>query len=133
MSKPTSYRETARREAERMASNKSGNTFRNVLIAVIAAIVVLLGVTVFFIIKESQATYLSKFEGPAPAAANERGGIPFGGENVVAGEENEGVPEIGVYADFLCPSCARFDELHSQDMRDLVESGEATIVYNPGN
>src|SRR5690625_302994 len=133
MSKPQSYRENARREAERMSAKGSSNTFRNVLILVIAAIIVLLGATVFFIIKETQKTYLTEFDGTAPAVANDQGGIPFGGPDAVAGEENEGTTEIGVYADFLCPACASFDQLHAQDMRDMIESGEATIVYYPVN
>lgn len=135
MSKNTSAREAARREAERVAAKQSAsdNRTRNILIAVIAVVVLALIGVGYMLVKESQKTVLSDFDGNVPAAADLHGGIPFGGPEATAGVENEGAPTLGVYADFQCPACAAFDEMNAQDIREMAQSGEATVVYHPVN
>lgn len=135
MSSNNNRRETARKEAERIAAKQSSkdNRTRNILIGVIAVVVLALVGVGYMLVKESQKTLLSDFEGTAPASADLHGGIPFGGADAVAGVENEGAPTVGVYADFHCPACAAFDEVNAEDIRELASSGTATVLYHPVN
>lgn len=135
MSKNNDRRDAARQQAERIAAKQaaSENRTRNTLIGVVAVVVLALVGVGYLLVKESQKTTLSDFSGAAPAAADLHGGIPFGGQDATAGVENEGAPTVGVYADFHCPACAAFDEINADEVRELAESGRATIVYHPVN
>lgn len=135
MSKSQNSREAARKQAERIAAKQasSDNRTRNILITVIVVVILALVGVGYMLVKESQKTLLSDFEGVAPASADLHGGIPFGGPNAAAGVENDGAPKLGVYADFLCPHCATFDQINAEDIRALAENGDATIVYHPVN
>lgn len=135
MSNKNVSREAARKQAERIAAKQSsgGNRARNILIAVIAVVILALVGVGYMLVQESQKTVLSGFEGNSPATANLRGGIPFGGPEATAGVENDGAPTIGVYADFHCPACAAFDEANADELRNLAETGAATVIYHPVN
>lgn len=134
MAKTNNRRDAARKEAERIAAKQSAdNRTRNILIGVIGVVILALVGVGYMLVKESQRTLLTDFEGMAPAAADLHGGIPFGGEDAVAGVVNEGAPNVGIYADFHCPACQAFDEVNAEEIRELASSGAATIVYHPVN
>lgn len=135
MSKKKNQRESARQAAEKFAAQNSAkdNRTRNILIGVIGVVILALVGVGFMLVKESQKTLLSVFEGEAPAVATESGGIPFGGSPVTAGKTNEGAPEVAVYLDFACPACGDFELINAEDLRTMVEDGEATLVYHPVN
>lgn len=135
MSKTTDRRESARKQAERIAAKQaaSDNRTRNILIVVIAVVVLALVGVGYMLVKESQKTILTDFAGAAPTSATLHGGIPFGGPDAVAGVENEGAPTVGIYADFLCPACAAFEQVNAADVREMAENGTATILYHPVN
>jgi len=66
---------------------------------------------------------------PAPAAADERGGVPISAAGV--GVAGEGDVVVDVYADPWCPWCQRFDEQYSDALMDLVAQGGVTVVHRP--
>src|SRR5699024_11206743 len=133
--KNNNRRETARKEAERIAAKQaaSDNRTRNILIGVIAVVVLALVGVGYMLVTESQKTVLSDFDGAPPASADLPGGIPFGGSNGTAGVANEAGPASAVYAGFLGPACAACDEANADEIRELAESGTATLVYRPVN
>lgn len=135
MSKKKNQREAARAQAERFAAQQSAkdNRTRNILIAVIAAVILALVGVGFMLVKESQKTLLSVFDGEIPTVSDESGGIPFGGDDVTAGVVNDGAPELAVYLDFSCPACGDFELVNGEDLRSMAEAGEATVVYHPVN
>lgn len=135
MNKKLDRREAARKEAEKIAAKQSAadNRTRNILIAAIGVVVILLGFVAWMLVKESQKTLLSEFEGVAPAAGDLNGGISFGGPNAVAGETNPGATDLAVYADYLCSFCGLFEQANGPDIRAMVESGDATLIYHPVN
>src|SRR5690625_111206 len=106
MSKKKTQRESARQAAEKFAAQQAAkdNRTRNILIGVIAVVILALVGVGYMLVKESQKTLLSVFDGKAPAVATADGGIPFGGSPVTAGQTNEGAPELAVYLDFACPA-----------------------------
>lgn len=135
MSKKKTQRESARQAAEKFAAQQAAkdNRTRNILIGVIAVVILALVGVGYMLVKESQKTLLSVFDGKAPAVATADGGIPFGGSPVTAGQTNEGAPELAVYLDFACPACGDFEMINAEDLRTMVEEGEATLIYHPVN
>lgn len=65
----------------------------------------------------------------APAAADDRGGIPISAAGV--GVAGEGDVVVDVYADPWCPWCQRFDEQYGDALMDLVDQGGVTVVHRP--
>ncbi|GIG36970.1 DsbA family protein [Cellulomonas pakistanensis] len=65
----------------------------------------------------------------APAAADDRGGIPVSSAGV--GVAGEGDVVVDVYADPACPWCARFDAQHAEALLVLVADGGVTLVHRP--
>ena len=65
----------------------------------------------------------------APAAADDRGGIPVSAAGV--GVAGEGDVVVDVYADPWCPWCQRFDEQYSDALMELVDQGGLTVVHRP--
>lgn len=65
----------------------------------------------------------------APAAADERGGVPVSRAGV--GVAGEGDVVVDVYADPACPWCARFDDEHAATLTALVAAGGVTVVHRP--
>src|SRR5699024_11722808 len=92
--KNNNRRETARKEAERIAAKQaaSDNRTRNILIGVIAVVVLALVGVGYMLVTESQKTVLSDFDGATPASADLHGGIPFGGSDATAGGRERGRP-----------------------------------------
>lgn len=132
MSNKNDRREAARKQAERLTKQSSAdNRTRNILIAIVAAVVVLLVVAGVMIFQASQKTLLSDFEGATPEVTDSNGGVSFG-EGGEAGSSNSG-PEVQVYVDFMCPVCGSFEEVNGDDLRELAENGTATVVYHPVN
>src|SRR5699024_12085217 len=70
--KNNNRRETARKEAERIAAKQaaSDNRTRNILIGVIAVVVLALVGVGYMLVTESQKTVLSDFDGATPASAD---------------------------------------------------------------
>lgn len=128
-------RQQAAKKSERLT--KPSNSARSIFIAVIAVIVLALGGVGYLLVKESQKTHLTDFEGPTPSVANEHGGVPFGvvDGQIRAGYSNDDdetpVNTVSIYADFLCPACADFEKINSGEIEEIILSEQATIAYHP--
>lgn len=127
-------REAARREAERLAKKQAATERRNrlVIIAVSVVVVALVAIAGVLIYQQSQRTLLSDFEGERPVASTDTGGIPFG-PGAVAGTTTAAATEVNVYLDFNCVHCATFEGVNSNDVRSLLENGDATVYMHPLN
>lgn len=53
-----------------------------------------------------------------------------GGGGILVGDEAAPVT-IDYWMDFLCPHCKEFEEANGAAINDLVDSGQANIVYHP--
>lgn len=73
-------------------------------------------------------------DGPinVPDAASTGNGLQIegDGQGVLAGEADAPVT-IDYWMDFLCPHCRDFESANSAAIQQLVDSGEANIVYHP--
>ena len=65
----------------------------------------------------------------APAAADDRGGVPISAAGV--GVAGEGDVVVDVYADPWCPWCRRFDAQYADALTELVDRGGVTVVHRP--
>lgn len=121
---------------------------------IVVALVVVVGLTFFVINQRSNGDRVAATEGPAPAAANEQGGITLtsatelaeGGDlgTIDASEVEEpgselpiGVepreegepPHLIIYADANCVHCANFETQHAEQIKDWVDAGDITVEY----
>jgi hypothetical protein len=62
---------------------------------------------------------------PVETAAIEEGEAP------TETDWSSDVPHIETFVDWTCPACKAFEEQYSGDIRDMVESGEATLEVHP--
>lgn len=54
------------------------------------------------------------------------------GDRPVVSEANpDGIVDIQIVVDYLCPICREFEEANADFIRTLVESGAATVEYRP--
>lgn len=123
-------REAARAQAEKLRQQQDAREkrSRNILMAVLAGIVVLVIAVGFFIWRSSQNTLLDSFDGAAPSTSDNHGGISVGADGE-AGTVNEGSPVMQVYVDFMCPFCGDFEEVNAADLEELRAAGDLTVTY----
>lgn len=57
-------------------------------------------------------------------------GIPVDGTSTPTEQTDEHL-QIVVYHDYMCPHCGAFDQTNGSTIRDLVNSGLATVEYHP--
>lgn len=57
--------------------------------------------------------------------------LPEGNRPVVSAANADGVVDIQVVLDYLCPICGEFEATNGEFISTLVESGAATIEYRP--
>lgn len=62
-----------------------------------------------------------------PQHVRKDGSITIGAD-LTAGSVNEGAPVVSVFFDYYCPHCQEFEELHKEELNDLVTSGEITLA-----
>jgi len=121
-------REQARKLREAQANREKRN--RNLIIAGVIALVVVVGVVLYVIISQGNKSVIASVADVPANTSVETGGISLGSK-MVAGTENPGAPVLDVYLDFSCPHCADFEQINAEDIDSLVAAGEATVVYHP--
>ncbi|AEG45319.1 thioredoxin domain-containing protein [Isoptericola variabilis] len=126
-------REAARAEALALQQKQASRDRRNRIItfSVLGLAVVGLAVVIWMILQEGQKSAMEKVDAvPSTATHDGATGIPLGADGV-AGAVNEGATEIGSYVDFLCPHCAEFEAANGEDLRTMLDDGDATLVMHP--
>ncbi|WP_278235393.1 thioredoxin domain-containing protein [Isoptericola sp. AK164] len=130
-------RDEARAQALAIQQQQAQRDRRNRLIvfgALGVAVAALVAVAVFILMNEAERTAvddvpLAEVEN-VPATALEGGGIPVGAD-LVAGGENEGVPVVDEYLDYMCPICGQFEDINGADVETMLTEGDATVVFHP--
>jgi protein-disulfide isomerase len=126
-------RDAARAEALALQQKQAARDRRNRIItfSILGVAVLALAVVVWMILQEGQKSSMEKVDNvPATATYDDGTGIPIGAGGV-AGTTNEGATELGTYIDFLCPHCAEFETANGEDLRTMVDDGDATLVIHP--
>jgi protein-disulfide isomerase len=121
-------REQARQLREAQARREKRN--RNLIIAGVIALVLVVGVVLYMIISQGNKSVIASVADVPANTSVEDGGISLGSD-LVAGTTNDNAPVLDVYLDFTCPHCATFEEVNAEDIDALVSAGEATVVYHP--
>jgi len=121
-------REQARQLREAQARREKRN--RNLIIAGVVALIVVVAVVLYAIISQGNKSVIAAVADVPANTSVEDGGISLGSD-LVAGTTNDGAPVLDVYLDFTCPHCATFEEVNAEDIDALVSGGEATVVYHP--
>lgn len=149
---------SARDQARRIQKEQEAKQRRTSLLlrvgVIVVALAVVVGLTVFIVNQRGGEDRMAATEGPAPAAANEQGGItltsvaemadgddlgnidaseisdpdselPVGVEPREEGEP----PHLLIYADANCVHCANFETQHAEQIKDWVDAGDVTVEY----
>jgi len=118
----------ARAQAQKQVAAKE----RRTTVIVIAASLVLLAAfagVVYFIVQSSSVPTMADVH--KPAGSDLSGGIPVGASGVAGAEVDPDTVRVDVYVDFMCPWCARFEDTNAEDLDELREAGDITVVYHP--
>jgi hypothetical protein len=134
-------RELAREKAREMRLAGSSRVKRNRILVQLG-----LGVLALAVIGALSAVILTAFQPAGPGPLNmQSDGIKISSGNVgvptpanpsdaspVASPANaEGVVDITLYVDYLCPICRQFEEANKDAIADLLARGAATIEIHP--
>ncbi|MFN4000600.1 DsbA family protein [Microcella sp.] len=57
--------------------------------------------------------------------------LPAGDRPVASAPNADGVVDIQIVLDYLCPICGEFEETNGEFIATLIESGAATVEYRP--
>ncbi|MDZ5078935.1 DsbA family protein [Nesterenkonia sp. HG001] len=149
---------TARDKARRIQQEEEAKQRRTSVLlrvgVVVVALVVVLALTLFIVNQRSGEDRVAATEGPAPASANEQGGIALtSATEIVAGDdlgtidasdvpesdselplgvepgEDGEPPHLIVYADANCVHCASFENQHGEQIKEWADAGEITVEY----
>ena len=114
-----------REEQQRQEKRRERMMKYGVAVAIVAAVA---------IIAVAVAASRGGSDGPVnvPDAAGTGNGLQIegDGQGILAGEAGAPVT-IDYWMDFLCPHCAEFETANSGAIQELVDSGQANIVYHP--
>ncbi|WP_182049968.1 DsbA family protein [Changpingibacter yushuensis] len=72
----------------------------------------------------------SQFTATLPENVDDMGGISVGSD-LTAGSVNEGAPEVRIYFDYLCTHCNDLEAQFGEQLTQMAQDGEITLVYNP--
>jgi len=121
---------SARAEQARLERELADRRRRRMVTVAIVAAVVLVGSLLAWALSASQdeeAAPPGEVVQPRNLAVGEPAGVAF--ESAVPLEA--GAPRVEVYADFLCPHCAEFEESTGQRLRALADAGEIDLRFVP--
>jgi protein-disulfide isomerase len=112
---------------------------RVITLSVLGVVVaVLVAVVVFILVREQRATTADTSQDvplsqvtDVPSTARADGGIPISTDRSAGGEPTAGVPEVGIYFDYLCPFCGQFEQTNVDTLESLVKDGKANVVMYP--
>lgn len=126
-------REEARATAERLRAEQQRATRRVRTIAVsvfVACLALLVGVVAVILSQETPSTLDAV---ATPAGATPAGAIPVGASGVAGqtGGSADDAVVVSVYADFLCPFCALFEETNGPVLDELRATGDVVVEYHP--
>lgn len=151
----SSARERARKIQQEQQRKQKMQSLLLRIGVVVLAVVVVAGLTLWVVFRGEGENYT---EGPAPAAANEQGGITLtsstevaegedlgqvdaenleGAETSGGGDLPPGVdsreegepPHVVIYTDAGCPSCGQFESAYHSMLTEWLDAGAITLEY----
>lgn len=131
-------REAARAEAQALQQKQRARekTARLLTLILVGALIILLGVAIWLILRENGKTEMEKVDTVPATVLNVDGegsdvtGIPIGPEGQ-AGVQNEDAPRLDVFVDYMCPICGQFEQLNGESLDQLRGDGDVNLVVHP--
>lgn len=128
-----------RRQRERQREQRAARLRRIALVGTAVLVAVL--VTVWAVVASQQTQVADPAGTPSPAGTAAGGSTAPGGaatappNATAAGDgivvfDNPGAPVVGVYSDYQCASCLRFDDSFGAALTVLGQTGEITLVHH---
>lgn len=126
---PKSAREkAAEARAAAEAADKRRRTIINVSIGVVLLVVVAALIGGAYLTRQNQQEQTQPTpdapmpKGAFPVSSPYKGGIPVAGEAA-------GKPVLEIWEDFQCPGCASFENTFGPTVREIADSGDATVIW----
>ncbi|HLQ81683.1 MAG TPA: thioredoxin domain-containing protein [Brachybacterium sp.] len=121
-----------RREAQREALRKQRRaelarqrTVRTVVIAAVTVVALaIVAVAGYFVYQATRPA------GPVAVPEGMSADQPY---LSLGAPEDSGKPVVEVHMDFLCPHCAQFEQINSEDLQTMIAEDEATVHIVPRN
>ncbi|QAY63639.1 disulfide bond formation protein DsbA [Xylanimonas allomyrinae] len=66
-----------------------------------------------------------------PSTARADGGIVIAADRSAGGTVDAGVPEVGIYFDYMCPICGQFEQINKEALEGFLTDGTANVVLFP--
>ncbi len=120
------------RAAELAAANQAAERKAKIITFAGVAVVVLIvaGILTFAFLNRNTGTNTGPTAEPNPTAA-----APLGADQetygLVVGNASASAPILQIFEDFQCPACQSFEAAFGGAIRELIDSGEAKVVFQP--
>ncbi|MCL1900699.1 MAG: thioredoxin domain-containing protein [Promicromonosporaceae bacterium] len=139
-------REAARAKSEAIRAKQAAAEKRQktVIWSVLGVVVLALAGVIVFLIANNARQNAGNFAAPSldasirladvadvPTSARADGGILVGPGGTAAAVPVAGVPELGVYLDYLCPACYQFEASQLENLVNFMDHGTANVVLYP--
>ena len=118
--------------AKSVAQARGAKSDRNKIIAVVAAVVVVAALVIGGVVWINASKNATQGTAIAPSATPVLGeGVVEKRDGVVVSVGKPGAPKsVDLYADFLCPYCAKLQEQYGPAMEKAVNDGQLTVRYH---
>ncbi|GAA2236317.1 hypothetical protein GCM10010401_05430 [Rarobacter faecitabidus] len=126
-------RESARAKAAALRDEQLRREARGrriTLLSIVIGLLLVVALVGYIVVSGNKKTTVDPNAAAPPTATGVNGGIPFGSDGT-AGSVNDGAINVEVYADFLCPWCARFEAANTGILDEYRVAGDITLVMHP--
>lgn len=122
-------REKARQLREEQARREKRNRF--LLIGGVVVFLVVVGIAVWSIVSAGTRPVIEEVANVPENSAVEDGGISVGPGLAAGSAAGDDAPVVDIYLDYTCIHCSNLENVNGEDLNELADSGDATIVYHP--
>lgn len=126
-------REAARDKARQLREEQVRREKRNrfLLIGGVVVFLLVVAVAVWRIVAAGNEPLIEDVEAVPDNSMVEDGGIPVGPGLAAGTRAGEDAPVIDIYLDYTCVYCSQLEDINNEDLAELADNGEATVVYHP--
>lgn len=122
---------TAREKARLTAANTEKEARRKSLfikLGIVGGIIAIIAIVAAVIIGGQRAGGEDFNNAGQPAVAKDMGVIVGEGRKIVE-ETPEGVSNVTIYQDYICPGCKAFEQSYAEEIDKIIDEGVGTIEY----
>lgn len=126
-------REAAREKARQIREEQERREKRNrmLLIGGVVVFLVVVGIAVWSIVSAGNEPVIEEVNAVPANTSVDDGGISVGPGLAAGSTAGDDAPVIDIYLDYTCIHCSNLEDINAEDLSELADSGDATVVYHP--